>query len=226
MKEFELKDELPLISIETDLVPPDGELRLTDIPFSVLVSDHYKMERKNQAKLLKVAPKERNTNNQNNNNTANFDALTGLLNPRYMSLLIKESFQQAKASDKFFAFLYLQVNGLNGVKSKYDDSFVNEVLITVAKRLKLTIRNRDYLSYLNGNKYLIALLIEKNRLQIVESIIEKINKNISTPMNINEKEIKFSINSSVAAYPIHGDKLSVLLDIAKMKMYQLNKSAK
>ena len=45
-------------------------------------------------------------------------------------------------------------------------------------------------------------------------------------MNINEKEIKFSINSSVAAYPIHGDKLSVLLDIAKMKMYQLNKSAK
>ncbi len=223
MNEIKIKEELPLFSIETEMVPPAGDLRLTDIPLSKLVRDHYKSERDKQAQLLKVALKEKFTETQNKMYSANYDAFTGLLSPRLMSVLVEESFQLAKDREQVFTFLYLQVNGLNAVKDQYDDAFVNEVLMTVAKRLKLTIRKKDYLSHLNGNKYLVSLIIEKKRIQLVDNIIEKITKIISKPLIINEIEIVLSINICVVAYPIHGDKLTVLLDLAKMKMYQVNK---
>ena len=224
MKKIEIKEELPLFSIETNMVPPDGELRFTDTLLSEIVHNYYKKERKQQAKPINVYFKKKYPKTQNKSYPDNYDVCTGLLNPSYMSELVKESLQLAKASDKVFAFLYLQVNGLNAVKNKYDDMFVNDVLITVAKRLKLAIRKQDFLSHLNGNKYIVGLLIEKNRLQKIDNMLERITKRISKSMNVNEIEFKFGVNSSVAAYPIHGDKLTVLLDIAKMKMHQLNKS--
>ena len=92
VNEIEIKEGLPVFSIETEMVPPDGELWLTDITFSELVREHYKKESEQQAQSLKDSPNEKDTETQSKIDLANYDAFTGLLSNRYMSVLVKESF--------------------------------------------------------------------------------------------------------------------------------------
>jgi diguanylate cyclase (GGDEF)-like protein len=223
MKEFEIKEESPQSYIETETVSNARAPRPSDAQLSQLIHEHYNREQKLHQQSLKAALKARSIDAKYNIYSSNYDTLTGLLNPHYMTALLERSLQCAKVREKILAILYLQLNGLKEVKNIYGQNIADETLIIIAERLKGAVRKRDHLSHLNGNKYLVGLMIEKKDLEIVESLSEKIREVISRPINIKGFRIAVRMKISIAAYPIHGDKVSALLDIAKMKMYKMNK---
>ncbi len=94
------------------------------------------------------------------------------------------------------------------------------LLLVVAKRLESIVSKDDYISWVGGNKYLVSFLTEKEKLSKVETIAENITTLISKPININGFRINLDANVEIVAYPIHGNQVSVLLDIADKKMYQ------
>ena len=97
--------------------------------------------------------------------------------------------------------------------------------MVIAKRLKLAVRKKDHVSHLSGNEYLVGLMVDKKSLEIVERISKVINEVICKSMNIQGFRIGLRVKICTVAYPIHGDKIRVLLDIAKMKMVKVNKNA-
>ena len=225
MKNSEITEESLQSYIENVTVSTARPLRPSDVKLSQLISDHYDRERELHQQSLKVALKENSIEAKDYIYRAHYDPLTGLINPRFMMLLLEKSLQVAKEREKFLAILYLELNGLNEVNNIYGDAISDEVFMIVAKRLKLAVRKKDNVSHLYGNKYLAELMMDKKGLEIVESTSKKIIEVISKPMNIEGFRIVLSMSICTVAYPIHSDKISVLLDIAKMKMVKVNKSA-
>ena len=225
MKNSEITEESLQSYIENETVSTARPLRSSDVKLSQLISDHYDRERELHRQSLKIAVKEKSIEAKDYIYSAHYDPLTGLINPRFMMLLLEKFLQSAKQNKKILAILYLQLNGLKDVNSIYGHAIADKVLMIVAKRLKLAVLKKDHVSHLYGNKYVVCLIIDKKGLEIVESISKKIIEVVSKPLNIKGIRMALSMSICTVAYPIHGDKISVLLDIAKMKMYKVNKSA-
>ena len=225
MKNSEITEESFQSYVETETASSHHPLRPPDLKLSQLIRDHYDRERELHERSLAVDLKEKPIKAKHYIYSAHYDPLTGLINPRFMTLLLEKSLQLAKERDKILAILYIELNGLNELKNNYGAAIADEVLMNVANRLKLAVRKKDNVSHLHGNEYLVGLMVDKKGIQIVDSILEKLIKVMSKPLNINGHIVVVNMRICSVAYPIHGDKISVLLDIAKMKMYRLNKKA-
>jgi len=152
---------------------------------------------------------------------ANHDALTLLPNRRYITALLEESLQIAKEKDKILAILFFDLNGFKQINDIYGHAVGDEVLVIVAKRLELAIRKGDYISRLGGDEYLVGLMMDKEHVSEVTSMAEKFTAIISEPMRIDGNIVKVGTSVGIAAYPMHGNNIDVLIDIADKKMYNI-----
>jgi diguanylate cyclase (GGDEF)-like protein len=168
---------------------------------------------------LKSAYKEKSVEAKDNAYLANHDALTDLPNRRYMTELLNESLIAAKEKDKVLVVMFLDLNGFKQVNDIYGHAVGDEVLIIVARRLELAIRSGDHISRLGGDEYLLGLMMDKENLNEIEGMTAKFTDLISQPMNIEGLRIKIGVSVGIAAYPIHGNNIDVLLDIADKRMY-------
>lgn len=150
---------------------------------------------------------------------ANHDPLTALPNRRYITTLLEESLQIAKEKDRVLAILFFDLNGFKQVNDIYGHAVGDEVLVIVARRLELAIRKGDNISRLGGDEYLVGLMMDKEHISKVRDIAEKFTAIISEPMHIDGIIVKVGASVGIAAYPMHGNNIDVLIDIADKKMY-------
>lgn len=152
---------------------------------------------------------------------ANHDSLTLLPNRRYITQLLEESLAIAKEKEKILAILFFDLNGFKPLNDVYGHAVGDEVLIIVAKRLELAIRKGDCIARLGGDEYLVGLMIDREHISEVNALAEKFAAIISEPMNIDGNIVKVGASVGIAAYPMHGNKVNVLIDIADKKMYKI-----
>lgn len=157
---------------------------------------------------------------KDNEYLANHDALTGLPNRRYMTELLEDSIKIAAEKDNVLVIMFLDLNGFKQVNDVYGHAAGDKVLKVVAKRLKLAIRSGDHVSRLGGDEYLIGLMMDKNQLDDTENMAEKFTAIIAQSMNIEGIRVSVGTSIGLAAYPIHGNQVSVLIDIADKRMYE------
>jgi len=170
---------------------------------------------------LKDSLKEKTAEADDYEYQANHDSLTLLPNRRYMMQLLEESLQTAKEKDKILAILFFDLNGFKPINDVYGHAVGDEVLIIVAKRLELAIRKGDCISRLGGDEYLVGLLIDRDHASDVNTMAAKFTAIISEPMHIDGNIFKVGASVGIAAYPLHGNNVSVLIDIADKKMYKI-----
>ncbi len=186
--------------------------------------DRYLRENFMLQKSLAEAYKAKAAEAKDHQYKANHDALTGLPNRRYMTELLEISMKIAEERGKVLIILFLDLNGFKQVNDTYGHAAGDTVLKVVAKRLELAIRSGDLVSRLGGDEYLMGLLVNSDRLDEADNIIEKYTAIISQPMNIEGIQIKVGTSIGLAAYPINGNNISALIDIADKKMYDDKKN--
>jgi len=183
--------------------------------------DSYLQQNSNLQNSLELALKEKTIEANDYEYQANHDALTLLPNRRYMTKLLEESLQVAKEKDKILAILFFDLNGFKQLNDVYGHAVGDEVLIIVAKRLELAIRKGDCISRIGGDEYLVGLLIDRDNASDVNTMAAKFAAIISEPMNIDGNMFKVGASVGIAAYPLHGNNVEVLIDIADKKMYRI-----
>lgn len=191
--------------------------------FSQLIRDRHLRQNFLLQQSLKEAYKAKAAEAKDNEYLANHDALTGLPNRRYMTELLEKSMEEAEKKGKILVIMFLDLNGFKQVNDIYGHAAGDKVLKVVAKRLELAIRSGDHISRLGGDEYLIGLLMDKDHIGEAENMTEKFAAIIAQPMNIEGIRVRVGSSIGLSAYPIHGNKISVLLDIADKRMYDAKK---
>jgi diguanylate cyclase (GGDEF)-like protein len=215
-----LKEESIQSYIDTERDFVAREMNPHGVQLSQLIREHYIKENQRHNKSLEVDVSKKPIEAKDNSYSNNYDPLVGLINRECKSEQLEEFLQLAKKENKILVIFLLVLNSFKQLSDIYGQAISNEALIIVAKRLESIVSKDDYISWVGRNKYLVSFLTEKEKLSKVETIAENITTLISKPMDINGFRINLDTNVEIVAYPIHGNQVSVLLDIADKKMYQ------
>lgn len=188
--------------------------------FSQHIRDNYLRQNFLLQQSLEASVEEKTIEADQNAFIANHDALTGLPNRRYIIQLLDEMLITAKDKNKVMALMFLDLNGFKQVNDVYGHAAGDEVLRVVARRLESATRKGDQISRLGGDEFLVGLLMKEGTLSNLEQMAEKFIALISQDMSIEGEKIKIGASIGVAAYPIHGNTIDGLLEIADNQMYK------
>jgi len=193
---------------------------------SQLIRDRHLKENYALQQSLGKALEDKTEEAEDNAYLANHDTLTGLANRRYVTEQLENSLEEAKAKDKLLLVMFIDLNGFKQINDIYGHAVGDEVLKIIARRLELAVRKNDSLSRLGGDEYLIGLQVAKENLSEVESMVKKYETIISDTIKVDGVKLQVGASIGVAAYPIHGNNIKVLMDIADKKMYQVKHGEK
>lgn len=120
------------------------------------------------------------------------DALTGIPNRLLLSERLDRALARASRSKNFkFAFLMIDLDRFKSINDSLGHQAGDQLLKTISSRLQGSIRSLDTVARLGGDEF--AILIEEyNDTTEVNTIVQRILKNIEKPIRIFETEVHIS----------------------------------
>jgi c-di-GMP phosphodiesterase Gmr len=156
--------------------------------------------------------------------SAYYDELTGLptrrvIEHRANSLLGRDAPQQR------FALAFLDIDNFKHINDYYGHAIGDALLVEVARRLGMDLRDSDMLSRISGDEFLLLL----DPIQSEHEVAEYINftlERLRAPFFIDGSEIFASTSIGVSLYPDHGNSYEVLRQNADIAMYRVKNDGK
>ncbi len=153
-----------------------------------------------------------------------YDALTGLPNRRLLLDRLSVALSASTRNQQYGALIFLDLDNFKTLNDTLGHYYGDMLLVEVAKRLKMSVREMDTVARLGGDEFVVLLedldadLQEASRK--VAQIAEKLRIKIATPYQLNEN-IRHS-SPSIGVCMFYGNQVSVddLLKYADMAMYQ------
>lgn len=88
------------------------------------------------------------------------DPLTGLGNPRYMMQKLTDSLRQVESRGGAVCYLLIGLQEAGALRQQYGNSFYNELLHGVARRLQQLVRPLDVLARIDDNHFALLTMLE------------------------------------------------------------------
>lgn len=88
------------------------------------------------------------------------DPLTGLGNPRYMLQKLSDSLRQVESRGGAVCYLLIGLQEAGALRQQYGNSFYNELLHGVARRLQQLVRPLDVLARIDDNHFALLTMLE------------------------------------------------------------------
>jgi cyclic di-GMP phosphodiesterase Gmr len=124
-----------------------------------------------------------------------------------------------------FALAFLDIDNFKFINDYYGHGAGDTLLIEVAKRLGLDLRDSDMLSRISGDEFLLLL----NPIQSAQEVAEYIHftlHRLKAPFFIDGSEIFASTSIGVSLYPEHGRSYEELRQNADIAMYRVKSDGK
>ena len=157
---------------------------------------------------------------------ATHDPLTGFLNKPTFRTKFLEEINRCRRTKEKLAILYIDLDEFKEVNDNYGHISGDFLLKVLSRRLKKMFRTTDYLCRFGGDEFVILLTSIKrdgNFNPMVESLIEKINKEISKPIKIHDNEVVSSASIGYSLYPDNGEDINTLINKSDLEMYKVKK---
>lgn len=153
---------------------------------------------------------------------AHYDTLTGLPNRLLLNDRLQQALARAERQKTFVAVLFIDLDRFKYINDSLGHIAGDSLLCKVAQRLSGNLRSEDTISRLGGDEFIIVISHFDNiqeSLSITTKIAKKIMTDLSTPFNINGREIYSTASIGIACYPTDGQTASELLKNADSAMY-------
>ncbi|MGA7071032.1 EAL domain-containing protein [Bradyrhizobium sp.] len=156
--------------------------------------------------------------------SAYFDELTGLPMRRVIEHRVQSLIQRYEPGSAF-ALAFLDIDNFKHINDYYGHSVGDALLIEVAKRLGLNLRETDMLSRISGDEFLLLLNPTESEEEVAD-YIEATLQRLKAPFFIDGSEIFASTSIGVSLFPDHGRSYDALLQNADIAMYRVKNDGK
>ena len=156
--------------------------------------------------------------------SAYYDELTGLPTRRVIEHRVNALFTQDGAQGHF-ALAFLDVDNFKHINDYYGHAVGDALLVEMAKRLGLDLRESDILSRISGDEFMLLLNPVQSESEVAEFIHFMLQR-MRAPFFIDQSEIFASTSIGVSLYPEHGRSYEALRQNADIAMYRAKNSSK
>jgi diguanylate cyclase (GGDEF)-like protein/PAS domain S-box-containing protein len=157
---------------------------------------------------------------------AHFDALTNLPNRVLLADRLQQAMAQAHRRDKQLAVAYLDLDGFKVINDQHGHAVGDQVLITLAQRMKQALREGDTLARLGGDEF-VAVLIDLEDMAASVPMLDRLLAAAAKPIQVGSLTLHISGSLGVTFYPQAQDiDADQLLRQADQAMYQAKVAGK
>lgn len=153
------------------------------------------------------------------------DPLTGLNNQRYMNTLFEKALVLANRPHQSAAVIFIDLDNFKPINDLAGHHVGDEVLRTVAGRLKKNTRSTDICARIGGDEF-VVICTQLDRAEQAGDIASKLLTELIQPITVEERHFALGASIGISLYPAHGDTLAQLLEYADSAMYQIKRSGK
>ena len=147
------------------------------------------------------------------------DVLTGLPNRLLLSQRVDFALRMAERNGGQFAVLFLDLDRFKNINDSMGHAFGDRVLIEVAERIKICLRDVDTLCRLGGDEFVVFL--QEADAHGAEIGAQRILQALARPFQIEEMSFSVGCSIGVALYPEDGKTLDDLVQFADTAMYRV-----
>ena len=154
--------------------------------------------------------------------------LTGLPNRKAFYERLEENLNQERykrcgerrttGTLRKWALLFLDLDRFKYVNDTLGHDVGDELLKSVASRLRSCLRKNDRIFRLGGDEFTVLVNELPNSIEVVK-VVNKILKAIAQPFHILTHELYVTVSIGISLYPDDGEKVEVLVKNADMAMY-------
>jgi diguanylate cyclase (GGDEF)-like protein len=123
------------------------------------------------------------------------------------------------------AVLFLDLDGFKLVNDTLGRDIGDELLMAVAQRLKVQVRESDTVARVGGDEF-VVLLDNPADLQEVERVATRLVAEVNAPTELRGHAVQVGVSIGIAVHPTDGTSSTELLKSADMAMYAAKDAGK
>lgn len=150
---------------------------------------------------------------------AYYDDLTNLPNKSYFYKQLKIQIESSKENNNRIFVLFLDLDNFKRVNDTLGHVLGDELLRECARRLKLSIRESDFISRISGDEFLI-LFKNADDLNEAVSVIDRILETFNDAFYIGNSALNMTASIGISMFPSDGDSVEDLIRCADTAMYK------
>lgn len=151
---------------------------------------------------------------------ARHDQLTGLANRRYFLEYTSNALARARRRNGYLTVLFLDLDKFKPINDNLGHEMGDQLLKSVADRLRLCIREGDMAARLGGDEF-VLILDDVSDPEAAQIIARKVLDVMGEPHELKDTPVKIGCSIGIASYPQHGDNPETLLKFADQAMYKI-----
>ena len=156
---------------------------------------------------------------------AHYDILTNLPNRVLLADRLQQAMVQSLRRNQSLAVVFLDLDGFKAVNDQYGHDVGDELLIALALRIKLVLRDGDTLARIGGDEF-VAILVDLEQAQDAEPILARLLQATSEKIMVGNAELQVSASIGVTFYPQDGADADQLMRHADQAMYKAKREGK
>jgi len=157
---------------------------------------------------------------------AHYDALTGLPNRVLLADRLRQGMAQAQRRNQQLVVAYLDLDGFKAINDLHGHAAGDQLLMTVASRMRAVLRDGDTLARLGGDEF-VAVLVDLSDVGTCVPLLNRLLVAAAEPVTLGERVLQVSASLGVTRYPQAGEvDADQLLRQADQAMYQAKLAGK
>ena len=128
------------------------------------------------------------------------DALTNLPNRFLLADRLRQAMLQSQRRRQGLAVAYLDLDGVNVIGEVYGSGVRDELLLSVAQRMKQVMRDGDTLARLNRDEF-VAVLVDLGTPQACEPVLDRLTSVASDPVAVGNVCLNVRAKIGITLFP-------------------------